>query len=81
MLLPVISTTPRTIRPSINMTSVQSKVHEAASQHAQLLQGLAETDQAPSQLQQQNAYLKDLKAQEESTSKRVEEDQSRAEGS
>ncbi|KAJ4985620.1 hypothetical protein SVAN01_08895 [Stagonosporopsis vannaccii] len=55
------------------MTSIQSKVHEAASQHAQLLQGLAETDQAPSQLQQQDAYLKDLKAQEGSTSKRVED--------
>jgi hypothetical protein len=55
------------------MTSIQSKVHEAASQHAQLLQGLAETDHAPSQLQQQDAYLKDLKAQEASTSKRVED--------
>ncbi|KAJ8113314.1 hypothetical protein OPT61_g4520 [Boeremia exigua] len=55
------------------MTSIQSKVHEAASQHAHLLQGLAETDQAPSQLQQQDAYLKDLKAQETSTSKRVED--------
>lgn len=55
------------------MTSIQSKVHEAAAQHAQLLQGLSETDQAPSQLQQQDAYLKDLKAQEASTSKRVEE--------
>ncbi|KAF3039681.1 hypothetical protein E8E12_000657 [Didymella heteroderae] len=54
------------------MTSIQSKVHEAASQHAQLLHGLAETDQAPSQLQQQDAYLKDLKAQEASTTKRVE---------
>ena len=55
------------------MTLIQSKVHEAASQHARLLQGLAETDQAPSQLQQQDAYLKDLKAQEISTSKRVED--------
>lgn len=55
------------------MTSIQSKVHEVASQHAQLLQGLAETDHAPSQLQQQDAYLKDLKAQEASTSKRVED--------
>lgn len=55
------------------MTSIQSKVHEAASQHAQLLQGLAETDPAPSQLQQQVAYLNDLKGQESSTSKRVED--------
>ncbi|KAJ4333397.1 hypothetical protein N0V95_009442 [Ascochyta clinopodiicola] len=55
------------------MTSIQSKVHEAASQHAQILQGLSETDQAPSQLHQQDAYLKDLKAQEAHTSKRVEE--------
>lgn len=55
------------------MTSIQSQIHEAASQHAQLLQGLAETDQAPSQLQQQDAYLKDLKAQESNTNKRVEE--------
>lgn len=55
------------------MASIQSKVHEAASQHAQLLQGLTETDQAPSQLQQQDAYLRDLKAQEASTSKRVED--------
>lgn len=55
------------------MASIQAKVHEAASQHAQLLQGLTETDQAPSQLQQQEAYLNDLKAQEASTSKRVED--------
>ena len=55
------------------MTSIQSKVHEAASQHAQLLQGLSETDHAPSQLQQQDAYLKDLKAQETNTLKRVED--------
>jgi hypothetical protein len=55
------------------MASIQSKVHEAASQHAQLLQGLAETDQAPSQLRQQDTYLKDLKAQEASTSTRVED--------
>jgi hypothetical protein len=55
------------------MTSIQSKVHEAASQHAQLLQGLAETEHAPSQLQQQDAYLKDLEAQEANTSKRVED--------
>lgn len=55
------------------MTSIQSRVHEAASQHAHLLQSLAETDQAPSQLQQQDAYLKDLKAQEASTLKRVED--------
>lgn len=55
------------------MASIQSKVHEAASQHAHLLQGLAETDHAPAQLQQQDAYLQDLKAQETSTSKRVEE--------
>lgn len=55
------------------MASIQAKIHEASSQHAQLLQGLAETDQAPSQLQQQNAYLKDLEVQAISTSKRVEE--------
>ncbi|KAF2623118.1 hypothetical protein BU25DRAFT_414638 [Macroventuria anomochaeta] len=55
------------------MISIQSKVHKAASQHAQLLQGVAETDHAPSQLQQQDAYLKDLKAQETNTSKRVED--------
>ncbi|KAF2993591.1 hypothetical protein E8E13_000957 [Curvularia kusanoi] len=53
--------------------SIQAKVHEAASHHAQLLQGLAETDQAPSQLQQQDSYLEDLKAQEANTSKRVQD--------
>ncbi|KAF1930483.1 uncharacterized protein M421DRAFT_58880 [Didymella exigua CBS 183.55] len=55
------------------MSSIQSQVHEAASQHAQLIRGLAETDQALSQLQQQDTYLKDLKAQEASTAKHVEE--------
>ncbi|KAH6639182.1 hypothetical protein C7974DRAFT_127202 [Boeremia exigua] len=55
------------------MTSIQSRVHDAAYQHSLLLQGLAETDHAPSQLQQQDAYLKDLRAQEARTSKRVED--------
>lgn len=55
------------------MTSIQSKVNEAASQHAQLLQGLTETEHAPSQLQQQGAYLRDLQAQEAETLKRVED--------
>ncbi|KAH4855035.1 hypothetical protein HBH75_093390 [Parastagonospora nodorum] len=45
------------------MSSVHAKIQEAASQNAFLLQGLHETDSAPSQLRQQDAYINDLNAQ------------------
>lgn len=47
------------------------KIQQAAEQNARLLQGLHETDAAPSQLQQQNAYIKDLESQIANTTKRV----------
>jgi DNA repair exonuclease SbcCD ATPase subunit len=47
----------------IAMSSTQAKIQEAASQHASLLKGLHETDSAPSQLQQQDAYIRDLDQQ------------------
>lgn len=53
------------------MSSIHTKIQEAASQNAMLLQGLQETDSAPSQLQQQDAYIRDLEHQINSTSKRV----------
>jgi chromosome segregation ATPase len=53
------------------MSSIQTKIQEAASQNASLLQGLHETDSAPSQLQQQNAYIKDLDHQIANINKRV----------
>ncbi|OAL45738.1 hypothetical protein IQ07DRAFT_202667 [Pyrenochaeta sp. DS3sAY3a] len=55
------------------MTSIQSKIQEAAGKNAELLEGLHETDAAPSQLNQQNAYIKDLEIQIASTTKRVNE--------
>lgn len=55
------------------MTSIQSKIQEAAGRNAELLEGLHETDAAPSQLNQQNAYIKDLESQIASTTKRVNE--------
>ena len=45
------------------MSSIQEKIQQAASQNASLLQGLQETDSAPSQLQQQDAYINDLNHQ------------------
>jgi hypothetical protein len=45
------------------MSSIQDKIQQAASQNASLLQGLQETDSAPSQLQQQDAYINDLNHQ------------------
>ncbi|KAF2024058.1 hypothetical protein EK21DRAFT_104942 [Setomelanomma holmii] len=51
--------------------SIQSKIQEAASQNATLLQGLHETDSAPSQLHQQNAYIADLDHQIATINKRV----------
>ncbi|KAH9861104.1 hypothetical protein IAQ61_010840 [Plenodomus lingam] len=53
------------------MATTYDKIQEAASQNAQLLQGLAETEAAPSQLAQQNAYITDLVSQIASTTKRV----------
>ena len=53
------------------MSSIHTKIHDAASQNAILLQGLHETDSAPSQLEQQNAYIKDLDHQIANTNKRV----------
>lgn len=45
------------------MSSVHAKIQEAASQNALLLQGLHETDSAPSQLRQQDAYINNLNVQ------------------
>lgn len=53
------------------MSSIHTKIQEAASQNASLLQGLQETDSAPSQLQQQDAYIRDLDHQITGTNKRV----------
>jgi hypothetical protein len=53
------------------MTSIQTKIQEAANQNASLLQGLHDTDAAPSQLQQQNGYIKDLDQQIANINKRV----------
>lgn len=53
------------------MTSIRTKIQEAAGKNAQLLQGLHETDAARSQLQQQKAYIQDLDAQITNTTKRV----------
>ncbi|CAO2649974.1 Nn.00g012660.m01.CDS01 [Neocucurbitaria sp. VM-36] len=53
------------------MTSTHSKIQEAAGRNAQLLQGLHETDAAPSQLQQQDTYIKDLESQIVNTTNRV----------
>jgi hypothetical protein len=53
------------------MSSTNQKIQEAASQNASLLQGLHETDSAPSQLQQQDAYIRDLDQQIQDTNKRV----------
>lgn len=53
------------------MSSIQVKIQEAAEQNASLLQGLHETDAAPSQLRQQNAYIRDLDSQIANTTKRV----------
>jgi len=55
------------------MASIQSRIQEAASQHASIVEGLAETDSAPSQLQQQTSYIADLDAQLAQTKKRVQE--------
>ncbi|KAF2852571.1 hypothetical protein T440DRAFT_466705 [Plenodomus tracheiphilus IPT5] len=53
------------------MSNLHAKIQQAASQNAQLLQGLSETDAAASQLAQQNAYITDLVSQISSTTKRV----------
>ena len=53
------------------MASIHAKIQEAAGRNAQLLQGLHETDAAPSQLQQQDAYIRDLDSQIANTTKRV----------
>jgi chromosome segregation ATPase len=56
---------------TFDMSSTNQKIQEAASQNASLLQGLHETDSAPSQLQQQDAYIRDLDQQIQSINKRV----------
>lgn len=53
------------------MSSIQNKIQQAAHQNEQLLRGLEETDSAPSQLKQQNAYVADLQSQISNTTKRV----------
>lgn len=53
------------------MTTTYAKIQQAASQNALLLQGLSESDAAPSHLAQQNAYIADLVSQVASTTKRV----------
>lgn len=53
------------------MSSIQTKIQQAAHQNEQLLRGLEETDSAPSQLRQQNAYITDLSSQITNTTKRV----------
>jgi hypothetical protein len=53
------------------MTSTQQKIQDAAARNAELLEGLHETDSAPSQLHQQIQYLNDLAAQLQKTEKHV----------
>jgi chromosome segregation ATPase len=53
------------------MSSIHTKIQHAAHQNEQLLRGLEETDSAPSQLKQQNAYIADLDSQIANTTKRV----------
>ncbi|KAF1937458.1 hypothetical protein EJ02DRAFT_458721 [Clathrospora elynae] len=55
------------------MSSVHAKIQQAAHQNEQLLRGLEETDSAPSQLKQQNAYISDLDLQIASITKCVNE--------
>jgi DNA repair exonuclease SbcCD ATPase subunit len=55
----------------MSTTPIRTKIHDAAQRNASLLQGLHETDSAPSQLEQQNAYIADLDRQIASTTKRV----------
>jgi hypothetical protein len=53
------------------MSPIHTKIQQAAHQNEQLLRGLEETDSAPSQLKQQNAYIADLESQIANTTKRV----------
>jgi chromosome segregation ATPase len=53
------------------MSSIHTKIQQAAHQNEQLLRGLEETDSAPSQLKQQNTYIADLDSQIANTTKRV----------
>ncbi|KAI2480417.1 hypothetical protein Ptr902_08598 [Pyrenophora tritici-repentis] len=53
------------------MSSIQAKIQQAAHQNEQLLRGLEETDSAPSQLKQQNAYMADLESQIANINERV----------
>lgn len=55
------------------MASIHTKIQQAAHHNEQLLRGLEETDSAPSQLKQQNAYIAHLDTQIASTTKRVNE--------
>ena len=48
------------IRTPYSDMSIHNKIQQAAHQNEQLLRGLEETDAAPSQLKQQNAYIADL---------------------
>jgi hypothetical protein len=52
-------------------SSIREHIQAASSQNASLLSALHETDSAPSQLAQQNAYIADLESQLKSTSARV----------
>ncbi|KAE8849022.1 hypothetical protein HRS9122_03038 [Pyrenophora teres f. teres] len=53
------------------MSSIHTKIQQAAHQNEQLLRGLEETDSAPSQLKQQNAYIADLESQIANINERV----------
>lgn len=53
------------------MSSIQQKIQQAAARNKELLDGLHETDAAPSQLHQQEAYLRDLASQLQQTERHV----------
>ncbi|KAF2465381.1 uncharacterized protein BDR25DRAFT_86582 [Lindgomyces ingoldianus] len=53
------------------MASIQEQIRSAASQNASLLASLHSTDSAPSQLSQQNNYIRDLDHQISKTEKHV----------
>jgi hypothetical protein len=53
------------------MTFLQTRIQEAASQRAPTVQGLSESDSAPSQLEQQTAYIANLDTQLVHARKRV----------
>ncbi|KAF2247527.1 hypothetical protein BU26DRAFT_520656 [Trematosphaeria pertusa] len=51
------------------MASIEEKIRNAASRNAELLEGIHETDSAPSQLYQQIQYIQDLESQVKKTEK------------